>query len=82
MIGRKYVDEIISKVEKRNFGEEEFLNAIKEVLNSLVPVFNKHPEYIEEGILERIVEPERQIFFRVPWIDDNGKVQVNRGFRV
>lgn len=82
MIGRKYVDEIISKVEKRNLGEEEFLNAIKEVLNSLVPVFNKHPEYIEEGILERIVEPERQIFFRVPWIDDNGKVQVNRGFRV
>ncbi len=82
MIGRKYVDEIISKVEKRNLGEEEFLNAIKEVLNSLVPVFNKHPEYIEEGILERMVEPERQIFFRVPWIDDKGKVQVNRGFRV
>ncbi|MFU7518212.1 Glu/Leu/Phe/Val dehydrogenase dimerization domain-containing protein, partial [Clostridium sp. HCS.1] len=58
------------------------LDAVKEVLYSLIPVFDKHPEYIEEGILERLVVPERQIFFRVPWIDDSGKVQVNRGFRV
>jgi glutamate dehydrogenase (NADP+) len=82
MLGREYVNKVINEVEKRNFGEKEFLDAIKEVLNSLVPVFEKHPEYIEEGILERIVEPERQIFFRVPWVDDNGKVQVNRGFRI
>ena len=82
MSGREYVNKVITEVEKRNSGEKEFLSAIKEVLNSLVPVFDKHPEYIEEGILERIVEPERQIFFRVPWIDDEGKVQINRGFRV
>lgn len=82
MTGKEYVDKVISEVEKRNGGENEFLDAVKEVLNSLVPVFDKHPEYIQEGILERIVEPERQIFFRVPWVDDNGNVQVNRGFRV
>jgi len=80
--GKDYINKVINEVEKRNCGENEFLNAVKEVLNSLVPVFDKHPEYIEEGILERLVEPERQIFFRVPWIDDSGKVQVNRGFRV
>ena len=80
--GREYVNKVLNEVEKRNFGEREFLDAIKEVLNSLVPVFDKHPEYIKEGVLERIVEPERQIFFRVPWIDDNGDVKVNRGFRV
>ena len=82
MSGKEYVNKVINEVEKRNHGENEFLDAIKEVLNSLIPVFDKHPEYIEEGILERLVEPERQIFFRVPWIDDSGKVQVNRGFRV
>ena len=82
MSGKEYVNKVISEVEKRNGGENEFLDAVKEVLNSLVPVFDKHPEYIQEGILERIVEPERQIFFRVPWVDDNGNVQVNRGFRV
>ena len=82
MLGREYVDKVLIEVEKRNFGEKEFLDAIKEVLNSLAPVFDKHPEYIKEGILERIVEPERQIFFRVPWIDDNGDVKINRGFRV
>ncbi|MBD7914173.1 NADP-specific glutamate dehydrogenase [Clostridium sp. Sa3CUN1] len=82
MLGREYVNKVISEVEKRNNGEREFLDAVKEVLSSLVPVFDKHPEYISEGILERLVEPERQIFFRVPWIDDNGNVQVNRGFRV
>ena len=55
---------------------------MKEVLTSIAPVFDAHPEYVEAGILERIVEPERQIFFRVPWVDDKGKVQVNRGYRV
>ncbi len=63
-------------------GEKEFLDAVTEVLNSLVPVFDKHPEFIKAGLLERMVEPERQIMFRVPWVDDNGNVRVNRGFRV
>lgn len=79
---REYLNNIIKDVERRNFGETEFLNAIKEVLYSIEPVLKVHPEYIEEGIVERLVEPERQIFFRVPWIDDKGKVSVNRGFRV
>ncbi|AYE33477.1 NADP-specific glutamate dehydrogenase [Clostridium septicum] len=82
MNGREYVDSVLEQVKKRNSGEVEFLDAVTEVLNSLVPVFDKHQEYIKAGILERIVEPERQIFFRVPWIDDNGNIQVNRGFRV
>lgn len=82
MNGREYVNEVLSKVKERNKGEEEFIDAVTEVLESLIPVFDKNPDYIKEGILERIVEPERQIFFRVPWVDDKGKVQVNRGFRV
>lgn len=82
MNGREYVNEVLAKVKERNKGEEEFIDAVTEVLESLIPVFDKNPDYIKEGILERIVEPERQIFFRVPWVDDNGKVQVNRGFRV
>lgn len=82
MNGREYVDSVLEQVRKRNSGEVEFLDAVTEVLNSLVPVFEKHEEYIKAGILERIVEPERQIFFRVPWIDDKGNVQVNRGFRI
>ena len=78
MLGKDYVNKVLEEVSKRNNGEKEFLDAVTEVLNSLVPVFDKHPEYIEEGILERIVEPERQIFFRVPWVDDNGfRVQFN-----
>ena len=67
---------------KRSPGEEEFLQAVKEVLESLEPVIEANPKYEANGILERIVEPERQIFFRVSWVDDNGKVQVNRGYRV
>ncbi|MBU5454643.1 NADP-specific glutamate dehydrogenase [Caproiciproducens sp. MSJ-32] len=82
MLGKEYVEKVIKEVEERNKGEVEFLNAVKEVLTSLAPVFDKHPEYIKEGLLERIVEPERQIFFRVPWVDDEGKVRVNRGYRV
>ena len=74
--------ELMEKVIKRNPGEPEFHQAVKEVLESLEPVLEKHPEYIKAGIMERIVEPERQIIFRVPWVDDNGKVQVNRGFRI
>ena len=67
---------------QRNPDDKEFIQAVTEVFTSLEPVAEKHPEYIENGIFERIVEPERQIIFRVPWVDDNGKVQVNRGYRV
>ncbi len=82
MNGKEYVANVLKIVEKRNPGETEFLNAVKEVLNSLIPVFDKNPEFIKAGILERITEPERLITFRVPWVDDQGRVQVNRGFRV
>lgn len=78
----RYVAEVYEAVQKRNPGEHEFHQAVKEILDSLVPVFAKHPKYQESGILERIVEPERLISFRVPWVDDQGKVRVNRGFRV
>jgi glutamate dehydrogenase (NADP+) len=77
-----YVQEIMEQVKKRNANEPEFHQAVQEVLESLEPVIKKHPDYKDLGIIERIVEPERQIIFRVPWVDDNGKVQVNRGFRV
>lgn len=79
--GTQYVQQVFETVKKRNPHEVEFHQAVKEILDSLVPVFDKHPHYMEQGVLERIVEPERQIIFRVPWVDDEGKVQVNRGFR-
>lgn len=78
----QYVNEVFNKVICRNAYESEFHQAVKEIFDSLIPVFEKHPKYIEQNILERIVEPERVISFRVPWVDDQGKVQVNRGFRV
>ena len=77
-----YSQEVLQKVIDRNPGEKEFHQAAQEVLESLELVVERNPQYKEAGILERIVEPERQIMFRVPWVDDNGKVQVNRGFRV
>ena len=77
-----YTQKVYEAVQKRNPNEPEFLQAVKEVLESLAPVFEKKPEYEAAGLLERIVEPERQIIFRVPWVDDQGKVQVNRGIRV
>ncbi|MGE4589527.1 MAG: NADP-specific glutamate dehydrogenase [Acidaminococcaceae bacterium] len=79
---QKYCDELYRRVVERNANEPEFHQTVKEVLSSLVPVLEKNPEYIDLGIMERIVEPERQIIFRVPWVDDTGKVRVNRGFRV
>lgn len=79
---RNYVNQVYETVQQRNPGELEFHQAVKEILDSLVPVFAKHPKYQQHGILERIVEPERMVSFRVPWVDDQGKVQVNRGFRV
>ena len=78
----QYLIGLLERVEKRNPGEPEFLQAVTEVLESLEPVIEQNPKYVEAGVLESIVEPERIIKFRVPWIDDNGKVQVNRGFRV
>lgn len=79
---KKYVDNLMEELKKNNPGENEFLAAAEEVLYSLIPVLEKNPKYVEEGILERIVEPERVIMFRVPWVDDNGNVKVNRGYRV
>lgn len=80
--GKLYVEEVLKKVREKNSNEIEFLQAVEEVFTSLIPVFNKYPQYISENILERIVEPERIITFRVPWVDDSGKVRVNRGYRV
>lgn len=80
--GKLYVEEVLKKVREKNSNEKEFLQAVEEVFTSLIPVFNKYPKYISENILERIVEPERIITFRVPWVDDSGKVRVNRGYRV
>lgn len=76
------MESVLEKVIKRNPNEPEFHQAVKEVLESLAVVMDRHPEYREAGIMERIVEPERQIVFRVPWVDDKGEVQVNRGFRI
>ena len=77
-----YVSEQLEKVIKKNPGELEFHQAVTEVLHSLETVIEQNPQYQKEGLLERLLEPERQIMFRVPWVDDNGNVQVNRGFRV
>ena len=77
-----YVDNVIEQVKAKNAEQPEFIQAVTEVLQSLEPVIEAHPEYEEAALLERIVEPERVIMFRVPWVDDNGKVQVNRGYRV
>src|SRR5210317_2157242 len=78
----QYLESVLATVKAKNRGEEEFLQAVEEVLQSLSPVLDKHPEYVEAKIVDRVVEPERMIVFRVPWIDDAGQVQVNRGFRV
>lgn len=78
-----YVDEVLAQVKAKNAAEPEFLQAVEEVLDSLRPVIDANEElYRKEAILERITEPDRQIMFRVPWVDDKGQVQVNRGFRV
>jgi glutamate dehydrogenase (NADP+) len=82
MSSKNVTESVYELVLKRNPGENEFHQAVKEVLDSLPPVLDENPEYVDARILERIVEPERVLMFRVPWIDDNGKVQVNRGFRV
>jgi glutamate dehydrogenase (NADP+) len=76
------VESIFTSVVRRNPGEDEFHQSVREVLQSVVPVLERHPEYAEAKIIERICEPERQIIFRVPWEDDRGEVNINRGFRV
>ncbi len=81
-ITNEYLKNLLETVKKRNAGEPEFIQTVTEVLETLQPVVEQRPDFIESGVLERIVEPERQIVFRVPWVDDNGKTQVNRGFRV
>ena len=77
-----YVEKVRGIVRQRNAGEPEFLQAVDEVLESLHPVIESHPEYEKAKILERMVEPERVIMFRVPWVDDKGEFQINRGFRI
>jgi glutamate dehydrogenase (NADP+) len=80
--GKLLVDQILKSVEEKNPAEPEFLQAVHEVVTSLVPVLERHPRYVEHRIVERIVEPERVLMFRVPWMDDRGDIHVNRGFRV
>ncbi len=82
MLKNEYLKKVFADVEKRNAGEPEFLQAVLEVLESLEPVVEQDPKFQKAGVIERMVEPERMISFRVPWVDDNGQVQVNRGFRV
>ena len=77
-----YTSRVLEGLKARNAHESEFIQAATEILNSISPVFDKHPEYEAAGLLERFIEPERVILFRVPWIDDQGKVQVNRAYRV
>ncbi|MHC4118442.1 MAG: NADP-specific glutamate dehydrogenase [Planctomycetota bacterium] len=81
MTANDVIQSVYEDVLRRNQGEAEFQQAVKEVLDSLGPVLDKHPEYVDARILDRIVEPERQIMFRVPWVDDKGNVRVNRGLR-
>lgn len=79
---KAYVEEVLEKIAVKDPGEKEFQDTAKEILTSIIPVLEAHPEYREERLLERFVEPERVILFRVPWSDDKGRLQVNRGLRV
>ncbi len=79
---KSYIEDVYRTIKKRNKYQQEFLQSVKEILPTLLPVLAKNPEYIKNGIIERLIEPERMISFRVPWVDDQGKVRVNRGFRV
>ena len=77
-----YVQKVLADVKAKNANEPEFIQAVEEVLSTLAPVLDANPQYEKAAILERMVEPERVVMFRVPWVDDNGVVQVNRGYRV
>ena len=78
----QYLLDVLESVKKRNPGESEFIQTVTEVFESIEPVIERRPDLVAAGVVERMVEPERQIMFRVPWMDDNGKLQVNRGFRI
>ena len=82
MFKSEYLKDLMARVEKRNAGEPEFHQTVREVLESIEPVIEARPDLVKAGVIERMVEPERIIKFRVPWVDDNGVVQVNRGFRI
>ena len=77
----KLVEKYIEIAAQKNPGEPEFLQTVEEVLTSIEPVLEAHPEYVKAGLVERLIEPERGISFRVPWVDDEGNVHVNRGYR-
>ncbi len=81
-IKNEYLLDLLARLEKRNPNEPEFIQAVTEVLSTLEPVIEKRQDLVDAGVLERLVEPDRQIIFRVPWVDDNGKYHVNRGYRV
>ena len=76
------IDAFMAKVEAKNSGEKEFLQAVHEVAEAVIPIIEENPKYKSAKILDRITEPERVVMFRVPWLDDKGEVQVNRGFRI
>ena len=82
MFKSEYLNDLMARVERRNPGEPEFHQTVREVLESIEPVLEQRPQYIKAGVIERLVEPERIIKFRVPWVDDNGNVVVNRGYRI
>jgi len=81
-MANEFVDSIMECVLGRNPIQPEFHQAVREVLESIEPVIDKHPEYARQKVVERLIEPERQLIFRVPWVDDKRQVQVNRAFRV
>jgi glutamate dehydrogenase (NADP+) len=82
MAGKSICDDVVAKVKERDGGQPEFIQAVSEVMETLAPTADKNPEFVKAKIYERLVEPDRAIIFRVPWLDDKGEVQVNRGFRV
>ena len=79
---KAYVQQVLDEIVKRDPDQKEFHNTAKEILTSIIPVLEAHPEYQKDRLLERFLEPERTVIFRVPWVDDNGDLQVNRGFRI
>ena len=81
-IENAYLKGVYEHTVEKNPNEPEFLQAVKEVLETIQPLIEKRPDFVDAGVVERIIEPERTIIFRVSWVDDNNKVQVNRGFRV
>lgn len=78
----RVIEPLYAEILRRNQGEQEFHQAVREVLETLGPVLTRRPEFVDARIIERICEPERQLIFRVPWSDDSGDIHVNRGFRV